>query len=541
MAIFFNLLRRQTVSRTASWLVAAKRTTAGFSHWLLRRSPARSFAEIVGDIFDMLFQALRLKKCMIHHPGKPFRTGILDSAFWLFLLAASATLLFLIFQLFTRDLSVQGQILPQAIFTGSICLVFLGASVFGVLKKESAQKLEVLLLLFSLVFALFAFEFMLTFLAILRANALEAQIAQIKASGQSFDDRTPLEAIADLGGAGKNITPLLTPLSFAKKPLELNGKSIIPVSGIPSSKVCACNEGGVYKYYEHDRFGFNNPDSAWDRKEYDIVTVGDSFTYGICVDPKENFAGIMGQHGLSVLNLGFPDRGPLMNLAAMQEYLGDKKMKTLIWFHYEGNDFGDLSQELQNPIASKYFQHPEFSQELRKQSAELKGLILKRLESELSSYSKPTGLKKLSHSFQMVGGWKEFLRLHLLRMTFLRLFHEPRLRPDLAAMEKIILQADAIAKSSGAKFLFVYLPSYSGLAMPLDGPKFVYSGSSFSDLNAERKIIEILQRDGVATVDMGSVLRDSGKPLEYFPFQKPGHYNPSGYRAIGESLAKGLK
>ena len=53
---------------------------------------------------------------------------------------------------------------------------------------------------------------------------------------------------------------------------------------LSNSETIHCNENGYYSIYQSDRYGFNNPDNEWDKKEIEYLLVGDSFTHGDCVN-----------------------------------------------------------------------------------------------------------------------------------------------------------------------------------------------------------------------------------------------------------------
>ena len=62
-----------------------------------------------------------------------------------------------------------------------------------------------------------------------------------------------------------------------KKILLIKIIQILPLSGISNSETIHCNENGYYSIYQSDRYGFNNPDEEWDKKEIEYLLVGDSF------------------------------------------------------------------------------------------------------------------------------------------------------------------------------------------------------------------------------------------------------------------------
>ena len=51
-------------------------------------------------------------------------------------------------------------------------------------------------------------------------------------------------------------------------------KEIYPLAGISNSETINCNENGEYSYFTSDRFGFNNPDTEWDKKNK-LITIID--------------------------------------------------------------------------------------------------------------------------------------------------------------------------------------------------------------------------------------------------------------------------
>ena len=67
---------------------------------------------------------------------------------------------------------------------------------------------------------------------------------------------------------------------------------ILPFSGISNARTIYCNENGYYSIYKSDRFGFNNPDEEWDKKEIEYLLIGDSFTHGACVNRPNDITSV---------------------------------------------------------------------------------------------------------------------------------------------------------------------------------------------------------------------------------------------------------
>ena len=120
---------------------------------------------------------------------------------------------------------------------------------------------------------------------------------------------------------------------------------LLPLSGLSNLETILCNENGYYSIYQSDRYGFNNPDNEWDKKEIEYLLVGDSFTHGACVNRPSDIGSVLRNlSDKSVLNLGMSSNGPLIEYATLREYLG-KNIKKVLWIYYEGNDLRNLELE----------------------------------------------------------------------------------------------------------------------------------------------------------------------------------------------------
>ena len=104
------------------------------------------------------------------------------------------------------------------------------------------------------------------------------------------------------------------------------------LSGLSNSETIHCNENGYYSIYQSDRYGFNNPDNEWDKKEIEYLLVGDSYTHGACVNRPNDIGSVLRNlSNKSVLNLGMSGNGPLIEYATLREYL-DTNVKKVFGF-----------------------------------------------------------------------------------------------------------------------------------------------------------------------------------------------------------------
>jgi hypothetical protein len=121
----------------------------------------------------------------------------------------------------------------------------------------------------------------------------------------------------------KNISVALYPRNFLHK----KNDNIFFLSGIKNSETIVCNENGYYSIYQSDRYGFNNPDNEWDKKEIEYFLVGDSFTHGSCVNRPNDISSVLRNlSNKSILNLGMRGNGPLIEYTTLREYLDNLQL-----------------------------------------------------------------------------------------------------------------------------------------------------------------------------------------------------------------------
>ena len=196
-----------------------------------------------------------------------------------------------------------------------------------------------------------------------------------KQTGNKWDRRKKIEIYKDLKKMNKNITIAVSPKNYLNKNYD-----ILPLSGISNSETIFCNENGYYSIYQSDRYGFNNPDNEWDKKEIDYILVGESFTQGACVNRPNDISSVLRKiTNQTVLNLGYGGNGPLLEYATLKEFLSDNTKK-VIWLYFEDNDFYDLNSELKNQILLKYLMNNNATQNIKFKQGEvdiLAGEIIK--------------------------------------------------------------------------------------------------------------------------------------------------------------------
>ena len=330
---------------------------------------------------------------------------------------------------------------------------------------------------------------------------------------QKWDIRTKAQIYQDLKKTNNQI-------QIPVHPNYVLGKNypIFPLSGISNSVTINCNENGYYSIYQSDRYGFNNPDSEWDNKKIEYLLVGDSFVHGYCVNrPNDIASHLRNLSKKSVLNLGYGGNGPLIEYAALREYL-DHDVKKILWIYMEGNDLKNLKNERNEIILASYLSNINFTQKLTSKQNEIDNVAKKIIQNELFKKDK----KKLKYKFL------KFLRLNNTKKIILKGSSEKeRLEPVIFTEFKTILKlSKELAIKNNSKIYFIYLPTY---------PRYVSTYDN-TNYNLVKNIVKEL---GIPFIDIDKeVFKKEQNPLKFFPFEMFGHYNEDGYKKVSEIIYK---
>lgn len=200
----------------------------------------------------------------------------------------------------------------------------------------------------------------------------------------------------------------------------LNPKyGIIPLSGLAKKKIIMCNEGGFWAQYQSDKYGFNNPNLAWNNKTVDFILVGDSFTEGACVNENDTISSNLRKiSNMNVINIGRGGTAALSHLALLREYL-PYGTKRIIWIYYE-NDIIDLEFEMQSKLLVEYLTNKKFSQELKAKQHLIDQIHLEQHNRLINTLNKND---RVSSTLRIYGTFNtdkfSYLKLYTLR-NFLR-------------------------------------------------------------------------------------------------------------------------
>ena len=352
-------------------------------------------------------------------------------------------------------------------------------------------------------------------------------------TGKKWDTRTKYEVYKDLKKVNDKIVMSVSPNSYLDKYIN---KLTIPLSGISNSKTIQCNENGYYSINQSDRYGFNNPDEEWDKKEIEYFLIGDSFTQGDCVNRPNDIGSVLRTlSNKSVLNLGYGGNNPLIEFATIREYL-NTNVKKVLWIYFESDLYG-LEKELKYKTLMNYLNDLTFTQNLKTRQNEINDLAIKKID-ELIEY------KYLRYHFN----WEEFIKFFNTRSLILKTLAPtqvlatdlaPEVSPDkvmspvLMEFKKILKLTKDLTNKNNSKLYFVYLPTYGQFN---EKYKFIHL---YDSPELKESVKDIVNELKIPFIDIAKeVFEKEQNPLKLFPFELHAHYNIEGYKKVSEVIYK---
>ncbi|MCB0332891.1 MAG: hypothetical protein KDD55_05280 [Bdellovibrionales bacterium] len=413
---------------------------------------------------------------------------------------------------------------PLLLFFALPALLLLICAVL-LLRKKHSEQINFILLLLSVGFSIFLFEVVLQFI----------QQPAWLLGGK--DIRTHLEAVRDERKVDPLTVPSLNPTLFLNHPLEIEGKQVVPLSGISNVRTVFCNEtGDGWESYRSDRFGFRNPDSAWDSKEPLTLILGDSYTHGFCMPDGFLYPDLIREKLPNTINLGINGNGPLLALASAREYASEHPVEHMIWSMYEGNDVEDLSQRINHPILKNYLLDPSYRQNLILFQPQLDREMKALVERVLSGHME---LGALGSMTQASGGVRLALTLwktrHLLGLSDLkrewklhRFNEEVSSKQLLDSLKTILWGMKTFAQGKKATFTVVYIPAHRNFSHHISHPY-------------RKDVMGLFQELEIDVVDLLPVLQGYDDPLSLYSLRRDGHFTKEGNALVAQKVLAHLK
>ena len=349
-----------------------------------------------------------------------------------------------------------------------------------------------------------------------------------KLSGNKWDKRSKLEVYKDLKKNNNKITVTTPPYYFLDNKYK-EKSNILTLAGVSNTKTIYCNENGYYSLYQSDRYGFNNPDREWEKKEIEYLLIGDSFVHGACVNRPNDISSVLRtKYNKSTLNLGYGGNDSLIQYATLREYL-NSNVKKVIWIFFEGNDLDEKTMMyFKNKILNQYIQDLSFTQNLKNRQPEI-NFFLKN-EVDLILEKKMNEKKEIN----FITVFKKFIKLSRVRSIINSIlpkkyqpnFAERSSRQKLKEFKEILTLTKKLVNEKNSKLYFVYLPEFERYVMNYENTNYHNVKNIINDLK-------------IPFIDIHKdVFEKEQNPLKLFPFESNAHYNVDGYKKVAETIYK---
>ena len=372
--------------------------------------------------------------------------------------------------------------------------------------------------------AAFAVSACAIFVAVLLADIYLAwtqqQIApQTRATG---DTRSVRDVVRDLRGEGRQAYPVLSgrtllsakPDSTLHSRISTDGRETLPLGGIADALTVYCNEGSAFLVYTSDEHGFHNPAGLWVHPRLDIAAVGDSFTHGACVASNENMVARVREKFPATLNLGMAGNGPLSELAAIKEYLPQRRPRVVLWFYYEGNDVSkDLFIEREAEILVSYLRQ-DFIQGLEPRQPAIDDALQAEVEAAYDA-APAEATAPLPQPIRL----KDVLLLRHLRDALGMAVGNA----DIPLFHRVMHEANRTVSGWGGHLYFVYLPGQA---------RYLGLGGQIAQSGLRTRVLATVRELGIPIIDIDTAFSASPAPQQLFQ----GHFTPEGYRIAAEAI-----
>jgi hypothetical protein len=351
--------------------------------------------------------------------------------------------------------------------------------------------------------------------------------------GAHFDTRTKLEVVADLRNRGLDAVPAIFPSVLwdyqrdgnVKSAISINGSKVLPLGGIAKKLTVMCNESGEWITYRSDEHGFNNPEGMWQSRDISVAAVGDSFAFGACVPPEKNFVALIRRRYPATVNLGINGAGPLVELAAVKEFLPFFRPKVTLWFYLELNDQGDLNQEKRSGLLMRYLED-KFNQGLITRQNEIDQVLRKYVDTKRKLAEAKTVQEYLNYGVNIIKLSNVRTKLGWIHGTSKAEASFESDELQIRLFREILQNAHAFTNTWNGMLYFVYLPAWQ---------RYISPESVSDNRNA---ILALVRGLNIPIIDVHETFQAHGDPLQLFPFRQLGHYNDEGHRLVAETVLR---
>jgi hypothetical protein len=351
--------------------------------------------------------------------------------------------------------------------------------------------------------------------------------------GAHFDIRTKLEVVADLRNRGIDAVPSVFPSVLwdyqrdgnVKSVISINSSEVLSLGGIAKKLTVMCNESGEWITYRSDEHGFNNPEGMWQSRDISVAAVGDSFAFGACVPPEKNFVALIRRRYPATVNLGINGAGPLVELAAVKEFLPFFRPKVTLWFYLELNDQADLIQEKRSGLLMRYLED-NFNQGLITRQNEIDQVLRKYVDTKRKMAEAKTVQEYLNYGLNIIKLSNVRTKLGWVHGTSKAEASFESDELQIRLFREILQNAHAFTNTWNGMLYFVYLPAWQ---------RYISPESAGDNRNA---ILALVRGLNIPIIDVHQAFQAHGDPLRLFPFRQLGHYNDEGHRLVAETVLR---
>lgn len=295
-----------------------------------------------------------------------------------------------------------------------------------------------------------------------------------------------------------------------------------PITPAPGgAKVVLCNETGTLVTYDADRFGFNNPDTVWDREQTDVALIGDSYIHGVCVPgPEQPGALIARQH--STLNVGAAGFGPLLQLAVLREFIAPMRPKTVVWVYYEGNDRYDLNREVERSWLTAYLNDPAHTQSImqRDHAYEYRVWINDLIEVTSETTAPPAALIPSLSELVSLSSWRHITGFGIIF---------PSRQSAIEPLPDVLEAGHMTASTWGANLVFVYVPAFERYRVVIG-----------EGVPGRSEVLSAAKAAGYKTIDLSGIFEETRRAKEMWNTSRA-HLSAEGYRLMTNKILEAIE
>ncbi|MGI9305291.1 MAG: hypothetical protein ACR2RB_21690 [Gammaproteobacteria bacterium] len=301
-----------------------------------------------------------------------------------------------------------------------------------------------------------------------------------------------------------------------------------------------------------DQVGFcNSPPDYYDKPEFDVIVIGDSFTWCEGVAAHQTWPNIVReQMRVSVYNLGMPGVGPYEYLQIFERFGIEKSPKLVIMNIYEGNDLGSAAGHERyakstqtRPVTANGLRGAY--QKIRNSYVFQHSIVLNLLFAiAKTAYAWSAGERDVSYHYAIRtdDGQIPFNieNTDLNEVTYAQALQHGEIAVD--SLGPPLLRFREIAENVGFTPVVMYSPSahtvYSRHVI-FDDPEVGKAVVAHS-LEIRQFLKQFTAQHGLIFLDLTQPLQAAAEPvsvhrLHYFPYNL--HYTQFGHRAVGELVA----